>query len=82
MDCGMRFHPWVMEFDHRGDVEKRFNISKGHKTGWKALKAEMDKCDVVCANCHRLRSFSRSQRQRPRPLERVAFGGVDLMLPL
>jgi hypothetical protein len=48
----------VLEFDHLGD--KSFNIAKGLRDrGWDALIAEIAKCDVVCANCHRRRTAVR-----------------------
>lgn len=57
VDCGnsdMR----VLEFDHLRD--KEFTISKVLGTvKFDVLKKEMDKCDVVCANCHRIRTATR-----------------------
>lgn len=57
-DCNGVFPYYVMDFDHRSD--KEFNISEMHgQYGWTRIKAEIDKCDVVCSNCHRIRSFNR-----------------------
>jgi hypothetical protein len=57
VDCG-EDDPLVLEFDHLG--EKDFNISKGVRDrGWHKVLAEMAKCDVVCANCHRRRTARR-----------------------
>lgn len=56
-DCGERYPPFVMDFDHvRG--EKRANVSQLAGTGASeaAILAEIAKCDVVCANCHRERT--------------------------
>jgi hypothetical protein len=58
-DCGASYPHYVMDFDHRGD--KAFIISK-YRTYNKTLenvKAEIAKCDLVCANCHRIRTFTR-----------------------
>lgn len=60
-DCGGRFPHYVMEFDHTAD-NKKFSIC----TGWKKhsmadVKAEIRKCELVCCNCHRVRTFSRRQ---------------------
>lgn len=57
VDC-KDVHPvYVMEFDHsRG--KKRFVVSDGVKT-LKLLLREIAKCDVVCANCHRIRTHKR-----------------------
>lgn len=60
LDCGGFFHPTQMDFDHRNPLEKRFNISAPPKvSSIEALQAEIDKCDLVCANCHRMRTFRR-----------------------
>jgi hypothetical protein len=60
-DCGGRFHPWVMEFDHRPEHDKKRNVTKMVSGGsWAALAREIAKCDLVCANCHRMRTLKRS----------------------
>ncbi len=57
-DCGGRFAPCVMDFDHvRGD--KRFPLSKGAGKGLSTCRAEIAKCDLVCSNCHRIRTTIR-----------------------
>jgi hypothetical protein len=53
-DCGVRYPFYVMDFDHRGD--KSFNIGAGRGRSLASLQAEVGKCDVVCANCHRERT--------------------------
>ena len=54
-DCGVQYPYYVMDFDHvRG--EKLFEISAGHRH-IALLLDEIAKCDVVCANCHRARTF-------------------------
>jgi hypothetical protein len=61
-DCGGRFPPEVMDFDHLRDKEDL--ISKlVYQTGTQRLLAELDKCEVVCANCHRLRTSHRLDLQ-------------------
>lgn len=59
-DCGKRYPPYVMDFDHvRG--EKVANLSKMvTNSSESAIRAEIAKCDVVCANCHRKRTFEGS----------------------
>ena len=58
-DCGHRHAPESMDFDHvRGS--KVDTISRLIMTGAEAaLRDEIAKCDVVCANCHRLRTLAR-----------------------
>ena len=59
-DCGLFFPSYVMEFDHResrnGNPTVAALISK---LGLARLKEEIEKCDLVCANCHRIRTFKR-----------------------
>jgi len=60
MDCEMvvtRENYFCFDFDHREPQEKSFAISSKARDVSKAtLQAEFDKCDLVCANCHRLRT--------------------------
>lgn len=61
MDCGIQYDPWVMDFDHRPNETKSFQIgaySYSSLTKAKLLQ-EINKCDVVCANCHRVRTYKR-----------------------
>ena len=58
MDCGGLFPPHVMDFDHRDPKTKAFSVA-ADKTLLKnraVLEAEVAKCDIVCANCHRIRT--------------------------
>ena len=65
-DCG-ESDPIVLEFDHvRG--EKLFTIGnagpqKGRIWSRMALWTEIQKCDVVCANCHARRTYARLERK-------------------
>lgn len=62
-DCFNTFPFYVMEFDHvRG--KKAFCITAAAAfVGWDKFWAEIDKCDVVCANCHRVRTHERRQQR-------------------
>jgi hypothetical protein len=56
MDCGYREHPVALDFDHvRG--QKMFNVCSAKSIS--AAEEEAKKCDVVCANCHRIRTARR-----------------------
>jgi hypothetical protein len=52
--CGESFHPSVYEFHHRDPVNKDRDPSKMMQLSISKLYAELDKCDLLCANCHRL----------------------------
>lgn len=57
-DCGGRFPRVAMDFDHvRG--EKLFEIGNGIRYKAAAVLAEIEKCEVVCSNCHRVRTEER-----------------------
>lgn len=65
-DCGGTFHPFVMDFDHREGEAKRFNISAAVPLGLslESVAEEAAKCDVICSNCHRMRTLRRIERDR------------------
>lgn len=57
MDCGKRFPTVCMDFDHRDPSTKKHNVSRMTVRGSERLLLdEIAKCDLVCANCHRVRS--------------------------
>jgi hypothetical protein len=58
-DCGRRFPPCVMQFDHRDPSTKKFVISRSRSRGHATLLAEVARCDIVCTNCHRDRTYKR-----------------------
>lgn len=54
INCGYNKCYSALEFHHRNSIEKDFNISKvKNRTFNHVIKTELDKCDLVCANCHR-----------------------------
>lgn len=56
-DCGGSFPIVCMDFDHRDPAEKSFTVSgKIGGSSLTRLLAEIAKCDVVCSNCHRIRT--------------------------
>ena len=61
MDCGGTFPACAMDYDHRNPTEKSFDISMTMTRSWDVILAEIQKCDVVCANCHRIRTFLRKE---------------------
>jgi len=52
--CGYSRCPEALEFHHLDNSSKDFGISnKGYTRSWKKIKEELDKCILLCANCHR-----------------------------
>lgn len=59
LDCGVKYHFSAMEFDHLPEHPKRFELSEGYRYSIRTLEAEIAKCELVCANCHRYRTWAR-----------------------
>lgn len=76
--CGRRFPARVFEFHHLDASKKEFAISAGGITRrWEKIEAELAKCVLLCANCHRethagLRSFSDERAIGEAPVD---YGG-------
>lgn len=65
-DCQRRHPSWVMQFDHLPGTVKLFDLARAmsaHRSIG-AIVAEMDKCEVVCANCHCRRTHARRMEKR------------------
>lgn len=54
-DCGNIYHQAVYEFHHTDPSTKGRDPSKLLQLSWERIKAELDKCVLLCANCHRMR---------------------------
>ncbi len=77
-DCGRRYPYYVMDFDHRPEHQKAFGIGRYIGTVVVSTYAKVDeeiaKCDVVCANCHRIRTHNRRTPKvpsSPNPLKSI-----------
>ena len=67
MDCEGSFPSVCMQFDHRDPSSKRQKVSDFGRGGtMEKFMAEVAKCDLVCANCHAIRT----ERRRRESLER------------
>lgn len=60
-DCHVKYNPWQMDFDHRDGSEKIENVSMMIRMLFpiKKILEEIEKCDLVCSNCHRQRTYLR-----------------------
>ena len=53
--CGYDAHAQALDFNHLDPTQKRGNIAERVSSwGWNTLMEEVLKCEVLCANCHRL----------------------------
>jgi hypothetical protein len=75
-DCGAHFHPVAMEWDHLPG-QKKFrevsNLFRGTPSK-RRLVEEIAKCELVCANCHAVRSYER-RRDVAQPGRALPLGG-------
>ena len=61
-DCGQVFPPETMEWDHLPGTEKLGEISTTFASrSRKLVLEEVAKCDLVCSNCHAIRTYKRLQ---------------------
>ena len=60
IDCGYKKHHVALEFDH---VKGKKYINVCFAKSIEQAKKEIEKCEVVCANCHRIRTFNRCKRK-------------------
>lgn len=68
VDCGQR-HPATLQFHHLNSGDKVFNISDAARRGTSLdrIKKEMQKCIVLCANCHILRHYNMRKKNQSSP---------------
>lgn len=50
--CGYSKSMRALSFHHRDRKTKEFTIAEKMVWSWERLKKELDKCDLLCANCH------------------------------
>lgn len=56
--CGYNLHASALDFDHINPVTKSFEIAKRvPNTTLKTLFNEIKKCQILCANCHRIKTY-------------------------
>jgi hypothetical protein len=54
VNCGYKKCNSALEFHHLDAFNKDFSIGvQGYTRSWESIKTELDKCILVCANCHR-----------------------------
>jgi hypothetical protein len=73
-DCGYHKNSAALCFHHRDGDEKFDIISKMYSTSWEKLRAELDKCDLLCLNCH---AELHAEEWGDRPYSRSRFGDAD-----
>ena len=61
LDCGNYFPAICMDFDHLPGFDKHDNVAELTRGGCsiETIDAEIAKCELVCSNCHRIRTLNR-----------------------
>jgi hypothetical protein len=64
-DCGEHFEgrPECLDFDHKPGTEKIYGLANMQRRSLAAIIVEIEKCDVVCSNCHRTRTKNRREKE-------------------
>lgn len=59
VDCGQSYHYAAMQFDHVGGIKVESVNALTSGGSMRKLHEEIAKCELVCANCHAVRTFKR-----------------------
>lgn len=63
-DCGYNTHFAALDFDHLPGTEKKFKLCSTSCRSWASIWEEVMKCEVVCSNCHRVRTMDRKRESK------------------
>jgi hypothetical protein len=63
--CGYNAHPAALDFNHVHG-EKSFGVGQDPKVAMHRLIKEIAKCEILCANCHRVHTFENKHWQTKR----------------
>lgn len=61
--CGYDKHIAAFEFHHKDPKQKDFTIGKASNKSWAIVKKEVLKCELLCANCHRIEHSNRDNEK-------------------
>ena len=65
-DCKISYPPHMLDFDHLADKSFGIGGNNSKNRSLDAIQAEIEKCEIVCSNCHRHRTWTRAKNS-PRP---------------
>jgi hypothetical protein len=82
VDCGIRYPTYVMDFDHIAGKKRTHIAAMRGNFAWDQIAAEIAKCEVVCANCHRERTFRRRDGRALRgAYDRLGSEWISVLVP-
>ncbi len=81
IDCGQQ-HPATLHFHHLNSEDKQFNIGEAVRKGFgpNRIKQEIEKCIVLCANCHAIRHYNMRNTKQTSPGIAGEFEALDTLL--
>jgi len=56
-DCKKKFHKCAYDFHHIDPNIKSFEIAPALDRNWNTILEEIEKCIMLCSNCHRIRHY-------------------------
>lgn len=62
--CGGHFPNCVMDYDHKDPSSKKMCVAQMMGYSWKVILEEIAKCELLCANCHRIKTYETTNRQK------------------
>lgn len=78
IDCGWSGNIAAFQFHHKDPNEKDFTISTSPKVSWEKYWEEVEKCDLLCANCHAIRHSNNTDPQFLKDVE--TYKGRELVV--
>jgi hypothetical protein len=62
--CNYKAHPAALTFDHLDPTQKLFCLSDHTNRSWQKIMDEIEKCRVICANCHNIHTHDSDHFKR------------------
>ena len=61
--CHNSFPQVCMDYDHVDPSTKKMCVAQMLGHSWSAIQEEIDKCVLLCSNCHRIKTYETTERQ-------------------
>jgi len=62
--CGGLFPQVCMDYDHIDPKTKKLCVAQMLGYSWKDIEKEISKCELICSNCHRIKTYETTNRQK------------------
>ena len=64
IECGFSKHNAALTFHHRDGSTKEFTLATMMMCSWELIKKELDKCDLMCSNCHNIWHYEKVRGEK------------------